>query len=290
MRLVIGTLCKLALMVSVVAADSSAVAVVGEHGDHRYTLVVNGVGQVKIFDRQNPRAVARNFCWYHRLSTKQCRHIENRLCSVDYLFQYCEAPIYRLSGNWGKHQLLVFRGEQPTDAAYFFCKERKLDERSQRQIVEKLCRHLPCARDKLDLRRFEFTLHVNRAGGGAWKLDYYNTDEPEAAATQFCSWRRGGWCDAVWVSKITAEIQAEAEKRNRDGARERESLLLGHGHSRRGGSAAGDDDGGRLNSHLPAGNLYSVLGVRQDADAGTVRRAYRALSMQFHPDKVSAKH
>ncbi|MGZ6449715.1 MAG: DnaJ domain-containing protein, partial [Pseudobdellovibrionaceae bacterium] len=32
-------------------------------------------------------------------------------------------------------------------------------------------------------------------------------------------------------------------------------------------------------------DYYEILGVARDADADTIKKAYRKLAMQFHPDK-----
>ena len=37
-----------------------------------------------------------------------------------------------------------------------------------------------------------------------------------------------------------------------------------------------------------AADLYQVLGVPRDADSRTIKKAYRALSLRFHPDKKCA--
>ena len=33
-------------------------------------------------------------------------------------------------------------------------------------------------------------------------------------------------------------------------------------------------------------NFYEILGVAKDADDGTIKKAYRSLSLKYHPDKI----
>ena len=32
-------------------------------------------------------------------------------------------------------------------------------------------------------------------------------------------------------------------------------------------------------------NFYETLGVKQDADEGEIKKAYRKMSLQYHPDR-----
>ena len=56
-----------------------------------------------------------------------------------------------------------------------------------------------------------------------------------------------------------------------------------------GRESAGQSGWQQKSSHNQLSNAYKLLGVESDADAKTVKRAYRKLMNEHHPDKLIAK-
>ena len=65
------------------------------------------------------------------------------------------------------------------------------------------------------------------------------------------------------------------EGRRYDGEKLSAKYIRKEGHDDSGLEKSGDDD------------LYDILGVDVDATEGEIRKAYRKLSREMHPDKVS---
>ena len=75
----------------------------------------------------------------------------------------------------------------------------------------------------------------------------------------------------------------------------RAAMGAGHGHHDDAGRG-GRSSGGQRRGHAPAGSdaislpdAYALLGVEREAEKAEVKRAYRRLMSQHHPDKLVAK-
>jgi len=328
-----------------------------------YSLHVDGVGFLRIKRGSAPVLTARAFCRQHQLgaNSPECRQIQTHLCSELRQRQHlqgvflCEAPVFRLRGDWGPDQTLdVYGLEDGREVARDFARTmnlrsalapgRRLGEEELARTTARLEMHL-CAQDavlceparactaeqggaddvtddaaRAAASRGTIALRL-REGGKEHRLQARLDEDPAAVAARFCSER--AHCDerratrAIGralkraLKRAIAREKAEAEEA-REAAREaalrlkdaqRRKLQAADAmrerwpgtHDERFQQAKEARGRAREEEQQPAGNsdgnprnLYAVLGVAQDAEAAAIRRAYRKLSLMYHPDKNPA--
>lgn len=321
-----------------------------------YSLHVDGVGFLRIKRGSAPMLTARAFCRQHQLGadSPECRQIQAHLCSELRQRQHlqgvflCEAPVFRLRGDWGPGQTLdVYGLEDGREVARDFARTmnlrsalapgRRLGEEELARTTARLEMHL-CAQDavlceparactaeqggaddvtddvaaRAVASRGTIALRL-REGGKEHRLQARLDEDPAAVAARFCSER--AHCDerratrAIGralkraLKRAIAREKAEAEEA-REAAREA-ALRLKDAQRRKLQAAdamrerwpgtrderfrqAKEEQQPAKNSDGNPRNLYAVLGVAQDAEAAAIRRAYRKLSLMYHPDKNPA--